>query len=115
VGISDDPIEARFGLHSAWSEHEDGFRYNILLIDRRSDDSRADDDRKPFTLNLEADGASHALAYRIELMDRLLALLITKDLLTAEEVEAMKTAAMDAEPTRHLRFAQVADARVFFG
>ena len=115
VGVSDETIQSRFGFNTPWSEHDDGFKYTIHLIDARSDASQAARNEPPFGLDLEAVGAARALAYRIELMERLTALLVKHGALAQADVDAAKADAIKAAPVRQLNFTGVRDAERYFG
>ena len=115
VGVSDETIQSRFGFNMTWSEHDNGFKYTIQLIDARSDASRAARNEPPWDLDLKAVGAARALAYRIELMERLTALLVKHGALAQADVDAAKADASRAASVRRLNFTAVEDAERHFG
>jgi hypothetical protein len=106
-GINENPIEMRFGM-CGWSEHPEGTKYSLILVDRRYDEL-SDDDRKPHISSVESAQRHRALAYRIELMEELVGLLIAKGVLTTEEVEEARGNAKERTWERGHKFLEVTD------
>jgi hypothetical protein len=106
-GINDNPIEMRFGM-CGWSEHPEGTKYSLILVDRRYDEV-SDDDRKLHITSVQAEQRHSALAYRIELVEELIGLLIGKGVLGVEEVEEAREKARERIWEREHKWLQVID------
>jgi hypothetical protein len=105
VGISDDPVQMRLGSFVPWSEHEDGIRLGIHLHDKRNDS----EGRKRGMLFLEEQQVAAHLAYRIELMDALMKLLVERNVLSSTDLEALRARAGEGQSRRRLAFWKVED------
>ena len=110
-GISDHGVRMRFGLAPLWSQHEGFVKYSISLFDERSDRHRSEDRPIQIPLFHRETAVAGNVAYRAELLESLMRALVDKDVLTADEIEAMRQAAMGGAPRRLAQFTQVADAQ----
>ncbi|HEX9987006.1 MAG TPA: polymer-forming cytoskeletal protein [Chloroflexia bacterium] len=89
VGVSDAPVEMRFGT-GYWSKHEDFYKCHILLLPRSYDDEPPKE--RPDLID-DLLGLEWALTIQMGIMDALLEQLVAKGVLTMEEVEQFKETA----------------------
>jgi hypothetical protein len=106
-GISDAPVQMRFGM-CGWSAEGAGRLYHLILVDRRSDR----EDKNPSIVDHERLARRQTLIFRAELLERLLKRLVQKGVLTVGEVEELKREAQDAAPERAENLFSVPDAAI---
>lgn len=104
-GISDETRRMRFG-QTWWSKHPEGNKYNLVLVDEASDKH----DPTPFKLGAEHDASARLIALYATLVDKLLAALEQKEVLSAKEIAEFKEAAQAKLWQREHGFFQVEDA-----
>jgi len=104
-GISDAPVEMRCGM-CAWSQHDDGTKYLLALVDKRYDEPRRSSAN---IVELYRQNRTNTLVFRAELLEELLLRLVDKGIFTDAEIEAARAAAEARVPKRHRRLFQSTD------
>jgi hypothetical protein len=95
-GIATDVLEMRFGAFAPWAMVGDEARYGLVLLDKRNDAAAS----RGSLLFHEHRVVTDHVAYRVELMEQLLAALVEKGVIAAAEVERMREVAVDGAPMR---------------
>jgi hypothetical protein len=95
----------RFGL-CGWSEHEEGVKYQLILVDRRYGEESALGTSIAFVASANRE---LQLAYLTEMMKELTGLLVARSLLLEEEIARAKQAADLRVDERQHGFLQVRD------
>lgn len=103
-GISDEPKQMRFGMCS-WSEHDEGTKYGLLLVDQRYDEGK----RKPHIVSVEQGNIRQSLAYQMALTSGMLDLLVSKQVISEEEATQVRDTANDELQQWRRRFWRVRD------
>ena len=112
VGVSEDVIEARFGL-VLWSSHESGHRYLLTIVSREEDDSQPPGVRIG-VLDLLDSAAREHTAFMGGLVRHLLRELKRRELLDEAAIDRIHDAARAEIADRKLAFAEVRDVGQFF-
>lgn len=105
-GINDEPIQVRFGL-CGWSEHDAERKYSLIIVPRSYDQKN---ESGQYISTAASFHRHDALAYRIELMDEIIRMLVEKQVLSAVEVERARESAHGRIPERRQMFYEVPDA-----
>jgi hypothetical protein len=108
-GINESPNEMRFGK-IIWSRNEGAIKFRIYLVDKKHDNQESS-----HLGLLEPDSANtkDMLATTIEEFNALLRTLEDKGVLTADEINAVKTVSGEKYNSRILEFARVNDVDKF--
>lgn len=86
-GINDAPVEMRFGM-CGWSEHPEGTKYRLILVDRRYD--ALGESPHAHISDHDRMNRRRTLAFRAAMLDEVLAALVGKGLLSDAEVDALR-------------------------
>lgn len=104
-GINDQAIEVRFGM-CGWSQHDSDVKYSLIIVPKAQDEK---DDRGPHISEIARGSRHSTLAYRVELMEELIDLMVEKGMLSEQEVEEARARALAKLPERRQRFLLVDD------
>lgn len=104
-GISDEVRQMRFG-QTWWSEHSDGNKYSLNLVEASYDT----DSGKAWRLNEQHDNAASQLAFHVTLVNGMLDALVKKGVMTQDQRDALEQEAKDQHWRRVHRFYQIEDA-----
>jgi hypothetical protein len=83
-GISEEPLEMRFG-RCLWSKHEDGIKHDLLLVEKRCDDTTSRPSSLPELYPMQA-----GIVKNKQHLNNLLELLRRKGILTGDEFEGIR-------------------------
>lgn len=95
-GINEIPVEMRFG-RCMWSRHENGNKYFFYMVDKGYDTS----DKRGGMLEPQMSNIQVILSKNVGIVDGLLKMLKEKNVLSDEEIQEIKSKALD-EMDRHL-------------
>ncbi|HOT07199.1 MAG: hypothetical protein A4E45_00484 [Methanosaeta sp. PtaB.Bin039] len=109
-GIDEQPREMRFGKTILWSRHNDGFKYEIIMVDRSYDERDRPLARifQPQTSRMQ-----FMLAANMELLDGLIQALLEKGTLSPEEASSIRKRAEESSWDRMREFFEVKDVDEF--
>jgi len=106
VGLCDQPREMRFSKTVLWSQHRDGIKYEIILVDRSYDER----DRPLARLfQPQMSRMQEMVATQAEIIEEMMAILKDRGLLSGEEVERLKSRAEFKAIDRAREFYRVKD------
>lgn len=103
LGIQDEPRRMRLSVED-WSSFEDRVKYRLTLADAAIEGGAADELRRD-----EGDGGRAALAFYANYLEELAETLVRKDLLTREELRALRAAARSESGVMRHELWRVAD------
>jgi len=87
LGIQDAPREMRLGV-AEWSPFEEGIKYRLVLVDHETSE-----EMRAVLARIEEENARAALGYYENFVERLVDLLVQRQVVTPEEVAALREAA----------------------
>jgi hypothetical protein len=110
AGLCDDPREMRFSKTILWSEHCEGIKYELILVDRSYDER----DRPLARLfQPQMSRMQEMMAAQAEMIEEMIAIIHKKGLLNAEEIEHMRSEAEAKASDRAREFFRVEDIDEF--
>lgn len=104
-GISDEKLEMRFGK-VLWSETEENIKLNLIIVEKSYDEN----DKHPSRLfEPELSNIMSTLDYTKKLNNELIDLLISKNVVSLEEIDALKMKSETGKRKAYHNFYQVKD------